>query len=74
MTTQLKYYQLAVLLTKLAVYLIIYDHIEILHKKTIQKTRLYKFIGVTYSQPLVVRISYLFHIHGTILILYREIL
>ena len=46
------YYQLAVLLTEPLSYFIIYDHIEILHKNTIRKMRLYKFIGVFYSHPL----------------------
>ncbi len=51
-TSKPTYYQLAVLLTKSLSYFIIYDHIEILHKKTIRKMRLYKFNGVTYSHPL----------------------
>ncbi len=46
------FYQLPVLLTESPTYFIIYDHIEILHKITIRKTRLYKFIGVTHSQSL----------------------
>jgi hypothetical protein len=49
-------YQLAVLLTELLRYFIRYYHIEILYKKTIRKTRLYKFIRVLYSQPLAVNL------------------
>ena len=45
-TDQLINYQLAVLLTELLSYFIIYDHNEILHRKTIRKMRLYKFILV----------------------------
>ncbi len=51
-TSEPTYYQLAVLLTESLSYFIIYDHIEILYKKTYQKMRLYKFIGVLYSHPL----------------------
>ena len=45
-------YQLAVLLTELLTYFIIYYHTEILYKKTIRKMRLYKFIQVAYSSPI----------------------
>ncbi len=53
-------YQLAVLLTELLTYFIIYHHIEILYKKTIRKMRLYKFIRVAFSHPpLLMKVTFL---------------